>query len=400
MNCTYCDKIKATDPQYKSRTAEFDLTSAAPRCSWHWRFHCAHCGEPAHFMALAYCPERGAFFCAGCATETREIPDPFWAWKYYFAYRSPWTGKWQPALDRLEFEGRHPLQRAHTTARALASLDRETQFVRYPIHRVQWPADQDAADDEVRFNWNRNAERWDSLYNEDGDQNRRYMSDEPMLAMLGEVCALDLLDVGSGNGYLSRKLAKRGARVTGVELADRFLEMAREHERARPLGVSYYHGSISAMDFLPENTFDKAVSNYVLMDVPDYKGALSEVWRVLRPGGIFVVVISHPCFSSGSGGWYIPAPDTPRREDWYALQVDGYFHRGPILVQWGIFDPVLSFHRPLRDYWQAFTETGFSVEGFEEPSITARGRRELPPSRVEYSQRLTYSCIFKLRKTG
>ena len=38
------------------------------------------------------------------------------------------------------------------------------------------------------------------------------------------------------------------------------------------------------------------------------------------------------------------------------------------------------------------------VEGFEEPSITERGRRELPPSRVENSQRMTYSCIFQLRK--
>ncbi len=349
-------------------------------------------------MALAYCPAQNAFFCLNCAGETREIAEPFWAWNYYFTYRSPWTGQWQPALDRLEFERRHPLQNRKTSSRALAVLDHQTQFVRYPIKRLQWKAEHSVDDAAARANWNRNADRWDAMYDKDGDRNRRYISDEPMLALLGEVQGLKVLDVGSGNGYLCRKLARLGANMTGVELSDRFLAMASEKERARPLDITYHQGSASKMDFLPAESFDKAVSNYVLMDVPDYQAALVEVHRVLRPGGIFVAVISHPCFTSGPGGWVMPAPDTPRREDWHALQVDSYFQRGPRLTQWGEFDPVLGFHRPLRDYWQAFRAAGFIVEDFEEPSISERGRRELPPSRVEYSLRITYSCIFKLRK--
>ena len=58
----------------------------------------------------------------------------------------------------------------------------------------------------------------------------------------------------------------------------------------------------------------------------------------------------------------------------------------------------MGHHRPLRDYWEAFTEAGFTVDGFEEPSLTERGLRELPISRTEYSQRITYSCIFRLIK--
>lgn len=350
-------------------------------------------------MALAYCPDQKAFFCSSCAIETQEIADPFWAWNYYFTYRSPWTGQQQPALDRLEYERRHPLQNGKSKSKALAALDHQTQFVRYPIHRLQWLADKEGTDEEARANWNNNADRWDAMYDKDGDRNRRYISDEPMLAFLGDVQGLSVLDVGSGNGYLCRKLARLGGGITGVELSDRFLAMALEKERARPLGISYHQGSASKMDFLPDNSFDKAVSNYVLMDVPDYQSALAEIWRVLRPGGIFVAVISHPCLTSGPGGWVIPAPDTPRREDWHALQVDNYFHRGPILSQWGELDPVLGFHRPLRDYWQAFRATGFMVEDFEEPTVTERGRRELPPSRIEYYQRTTFSCIFKLRKS-
>ena len=398
MNCYYCDKIAASDPTYKGRAAEFDLSSAAPRCAWHWRFFCGHCGDPSHFMALAYCPDKKAFFCADCAQGYEEIEDSFWAWNYYFSYRSPWSGQWQPALDRLEYEGRHPLQKIGRANKALQALDRDGRLLRYPPRPISWRLKQEMTDAEAQANWNQNAQRWDAGYDEDGDPNRRYMSDEPMLAMLGAVQGLRVLDVGSGNGYLCRKLAQKGALMTGVELSDEFVTMSKQREARRPLGITYYRASAAEMDFLADAAFDKVVSNYVLMDIPDYKSALQHIQRVLRPGGIFVAVISHPAFSSGPGGWVMPAPDSPRREDWYALQVDNYFQRGPHYAQWGDFDPVLGFHRPLRDYWQAFNETGFTVEGFEEPSVSERGLRELPPSRVAYNRRVPYSCIFQCRK--
>jgi hypothetical protein len=42
---------------------------------------------------------------------------------------------------------------------------------------------------------------------------------------------------------------------------------------------------------------------------------------------------------------------------------------------------------------------GFRIEDFEEPSITDRGRRELPPSLAESALRVPWSCVFKLVKT-
>jgi hypothetical protein len=74
------------------------------------------------------------------------------------------------------------------------------------------------------------------------------------------------------------------------------------------------------------------------------------------------------------------------------------FHRGPYLGAWGNLDPVLSFHRPLKDYWRAFENAGFVVDGFDEPSISERGRRELPPWAVQEALRIPYSCIFLLKK--
>ena len=351
-------------------------------------------------MSSAYCAETRRFFCSGCAIDRREVSKPFWVWKYHFAYQSPWSGRWESSLDRLEFDGRHPLQQEATEAQARKDVSTEEYLDRYPEQPLAWFPEHSAeyTEDDVRLRWNANADIWIAGYDEDGDANRRFLSDEPMLALLGEVTGRNIVDVGSGNGYLCRKLAKAGASMTGVELSDRFLEIAKTYEAQESHGISYYHGSVSKMGFLPTAQFDKAVSNYVLMDVLDYETAIQEVFRLLRPGGLFVAVISHPCFGSGPAGWVKPALDSPRREDRTGFWTDSYFYRGPMVCQWGDLSPFISFHRPLGDYWKAFTKAGFVVDAFEEPCITERGRREIAVSRLDYTQRIPYSCIFRLVK--
>ena len=345
-------------------------------------------------MATGYDPVAGKLFCSTCAPGQEEVAEGFWAWKYFFRYQSPWSERWSPALDRLEFDRRHPLQGASAGSAAGVVVSQEPYLVRYPEQRWYGRQEKEFTDADVRANWNSNADVWNAAYDEDGDRNRKYQSDAPMLELLGDIQGKRVVDIGSGNGYLCRKLARAGAFMTGVELSDRFLEIAREREREEELGINYHQGSASDMDFLPDARFHKAVANYVLMDVRDYAGALRQVFRVLRPGGCFVAVISHPCFMGAPAGWVLPAPDSPRREDRQGWRTDLYFHRGPFLVQFGDLKPFVSFHRPLRDYWQVFVEAGFTVDALEEPSITERGRCELPISLIEHSLRLPFSCIF------
>jgi len=337
-------------------------------------------------VATAWCPERQSLYCDRCATEHVEDAEPFWCWTYTLRYGCPWCGQAHAGLDRLEHDGM-PCPPAH-------EISDEPFLLRYPEAPSAWHVHGEPGDEDALASWNANARTWDAGYDDDGDRNRRFQSDEPMLAMLGDVAGLDVLDVGSGNGYLCRKLARAGARMTGVELSDAFLDIARARESD---GIRYVHASVSAMP-LPDGSFDRAVSNYVLMDVPDYQAALAEVHRVLRPGGLFVAVICHPAFACGPQDWHAPAPDSPRPEERAGWVVDGYFRRGPYESQWGGLKPVLSFHRPLRDYWREFRKAGFTVEDFEEPSITERGRRELPPSRVATSLRVPWSCVFGLRR--
>lgn len=105
-----------------------------------------------------------------------------------------------------------------------------------------------------------------------------------------------VLDLACGWGSLSRDLARRGAAVTGVELALPLLERGRELERTAPQGITYLHGDASRLDWWDRRPFDATVCNMALMDIDDLDATLATIRAVLRPGGWFNVSLLHPCY--------------------------------------------------------------------------------------------------------
>jgi SAM-dependent methyltransferase len=129
--------------------------------------------------------------------------------------------------------------------------------------------------------------------------------------------------------------------------------------------------------------------------VRDYEAAIREIARVLKPGGRFVFSLAH---SSLDFAWHNPAHDSPRREDRTAWMDDRYFIRRAGFVQWGDLKPILTFHRPLRDYIAACKRAGLELRDLEEPELSAEGMRELPPERVRHLRRLPISYVLKTVK--
>lgn len=92
------------------------------------------------------------------------------------------------------------------------------------------------------------------------------------------------LDVGCGEGILARQLRLRIPDVTGIDLDEPSLELARAH----PADVSYVHGDVLAHDFEPAS-FDLIVSIATLHHM-DARVALDRMRELLRPGGVLAVV--------------------------------------------------------------------------------------------------------------
>jgi SAM-dependent methyltransferase len=93
-----------------------------------------------------------------------------------------------------------------------------------------------------------------------------------------------ILDAGCGSGRNMVELARRGE-VTGVEISPASAELA----RARHLG-EVVEGSVMEMPFAPDS-FDLAVCLDVIEHLPDDRGALRELRRVLAPGGALLVTV-------------------------------------------------------------------------------------------------------------
>ncbi len=100
-----------------------------------------------------------------------------------------------------------------------------------------------------------------------------------------------VLDVGSGGGQLCVELAERGPglRVTGLDISADQLRRARRRAGALGERVEFFEGTAMELPF-PDESFDATVSYGSIKHWPDAARGVTEMLRVLRPGGLFAVV--------------------------------------------------------------------------------------------------------------
>ena len=209
----------------------------------------------------------------------------------------------------------------------------------------------------------------------------------------GDVAGLAVLDVGCGNGYLARELARRGARVTGIDISPRMIEHARAQEAAEPLGIDYRVADAAEIaDHFAAGSFDMAASCIALQDMPSPSTVLRAVHDVLRPGGRFVASITHPCTDTPFRQW---ERDESRAKRW--LCIDRYFERGPIEYAWirGAYDfTTPALHATLEDWFGWMLGAGFQLRALHEPRPTAAALAARPD--LEDAARVPYYLVFDL----
>lgn len=95
------------------------------------------------------------------------------------------------------------------------------------------------------------------------------------------------LDLACGTGDIAFELASRGARVVGMDITQRMLQLAMRKPQARPSTVSFVAGDMMELPFAASR-FDVVTAGYGIRNVPLIEPALREVHRVLKPGGVFL----------------------------------------------------------------------------------------------------------------
>lgn len=118
-----------------------------------------------------------------------------------------------------------------------------------------------------------------------------------------KISSLKWLDVGCGGGYMSEAMAKMGASVIGVDPLAPLLAVARSHAKAEGLVIDYREGVGEALP-LDDRSVDAVICVDVLEHVQDLNQVISEIARVLKPGGLFVFdTINRNIVSTFFGVW-------------------------------------------------------------------------------------------------
>jgi SAM-dependent methyltransferase len=239
------------------------------------------------------------------------------------------------------------------------------------------------SDRDVALHWNENAETWAAQVREGWDVFREHYNNPAFLEFVGDISGRQVLDAGCGEGYNTRIFARRGARMTGVDLSPKMLELAREEERVEPLCIRYELASYAAMPMLADESFEAVVSTMALMDGPDFPGAMHEIRRVLKRGCDLIFSILHPCFSTKGFGWV----RTESGED--RLTVGHYFDDAPRVDRWrfnaapnapqNLDFAIPRFDKTLSYYVNTLIESGFVLRGIHEPRVTEQAVITHPP---------------------
>ena len=167
------------------------------------------------------------------------------------------------------------------------------------------------------------------------------------------------LDLGCGEGRLSRDLKALGYSMVGIDASQTMLAAAAE---ADP-GLETHLADAADMPFA-DQSFDLVIAFMSLQDVDDLEGAIREAGRVLEPGGRFCVAVVHPM--SSAGRFEGDDPESPFVIDGSYLTRSRYEDH---IVRNGLEMTFISEHRPIQAYFDALGDAGLLVERLRETDV-------------------------------
>ena len=205
--------------------------------------------------------------------------------------------------------------------------------------------------------WETHAEWWIDGFTAGADP--EYEEQILPLAARELAGAQRVLDVGCGDGQVSRLAANLGAQVVGIDPTWNCVSVANQRG-----GGVFARAGAAQLPFA-DATFDAVVACLVFEHIRDVDSAIAEVARVLQPGGRFCFFLNHPLLQTPNSGWI---------DDQFLDPPEQYWRIGPYLVEdetieeveKDVFIPFI--HRPLSRYVNTLSDNGLLLERMEEPA--------------------------------
>ena len=215
-------------------------------------------------------------------------------------------------------------------------------------------------DTQIDNGWENSAAAWIADMGDSGDFGRQYVLDAPMQARIIGRGFRRALDIGCGEGRFCRKLGEMGVPATGIDPAKALIRAARERD---PDG-SYHIAGAEALP-CPDASFDLVVSYLSLIDIADLPAAITEMTRVLAPGGTLLIANLNSFKSAITAddlGMIAKFPPTTAGSPTYLDEHASWEEWRGIRVR--------NWHRPLSRYMTLLLDAGLALRHFDEPAPT------------------------------
>ena len=204
-------------------------------------------------------------------------------------------------------------------------------------------------------NWDRVAEDYDSLVGDSGDFNHKTYINPVVLEILGNVKNKNVLDLACGQGYFSKILADKGAKVVGVDISEDLIAIAKK-KFGNP-NIQFLVRNGSDLEGIKDNKFESAVCNMSLHDIKNVSETVDEIARVIQISGKLVFSIPHPWTHLGK---------SVKEGRTYYLKSEYYKTEMEVPNKLYGKEGVMSFHRPLEFYVKRLTQHKFEITNFVE----------------------------------
>jgi SAM-dependent methyltransferase len=248
-----------------------------------------------------------------------------------------------------------------------------------------------------------NRRHWDALAPDWAERGARCWAAEPHwgefqvpeaeLAMLPDSMAgVDAIELGCGTAYVAGWMARRGARVVGIDNSAAQLDTARRLAGEHGVELTLVHGDAEHVPY-PDGSFDFAVSEYGAAIWCDPRAWVPEAHRLLRPGGRLVFLGTHPLAVACSPlDGSLPVGDrlvrnyfTLHRTDWR----DAADEPGGI-----------EFNLPVSGWMRLFRDTGFEVDDYVEVRAPSPGGEVRDYVTADWAYQFPAEQVWKLRRSG
>lgn len=142
---------------------------------------------------------------------------------------------------------------------------------------------------EIALKWNSWSKDYDEQYSHGLKSEAEKKQWEIFLQEIVGKEPKQILDIGTGTGFLALLLAELGHNCTGFDISEGMMKVARKKAQKAGLKVSFRMGDAENLPS-KENTFDIVTNRHLLWTIPHPEKALSEWIRVLKPGGKLVII--------------------------------------------------------------------------------------------------------------